>query len=531
MNTDLPETGEPADVIIVGAGPNGLMLATELCLAGVRPVVLEQLAQPSVAPKANGLVGQVVPLLDRRGLYQRFTGNPGPPAPTPVFMFGGMPLVFGDWDRNPMCVLPLPQADLERGLRERALELGVDIRRDRRVTGLTQDADGVTLQVTGSAGEETLRARFVVGCDGGHSTVRAAAGIGFPGLTNTALTSRNANVTLPAELLRPDTGELEVPGVGRFTPFTFHRTERGVFVHAAFKPGRHMVTTMEWDGAEVDDEQDMTLAEMRESVRRVLGVDVPFDPPTGPGPHLLRRQVGRNTRQADRYRAGRVLVAGDAAHVHSGVGGPGLNLGLQDVVNLAWKLAAQIRGWAPAGLLDTYHDERYPVGERVVMHSQAQTTLLSPGGDVTALRALFGELLGDPANVRRIGNLMAGADIHYGGGEGPVGRWVRDFPLTVEGRATRLAELAHDARPLLLDLTGDPRLAEVAAGWADRVDTIVAEATDAPAAALLIRPDGYAAWAAEADPDTWPESLAEALVTWFGQPVSTGVAATVRQGV
>jgi 2-polyprenyl-6-methoxyphenol hydroxylase-like FAD-dependent oxidoreductase len=510
------------EVVVVGAGPVGLMLAAELCLAGVRPVVLERLPEPSGAPRANGLVGQVVRLLDHRGLYQRLTGATGAPGPVPAYMFGGLPLHLGNVPDNPLYVLPLPQWDLERGLEQRATELGARLLRGHEVAGFEQDADGVTVAVTGPDGDYQLRARFLVGCDGGHSGIRKQAGIQFVGSSTDHVMSHTAHVTLPASVLMPGTGELTLPGLDPLRPFTFHRTERGVFVFASFQPGVHLVTAMEWDRPDVPDDEPVTLADVRAAAARVLGVDVPMALPTQPGRYALRRLAGRNTRQADRYRAGRVLVAGDAAHVHAATGGPGLNLGLQDVVNLGWKLAAEVHGWAPDGLLDSYHDERHPVGRRVVMHTQAQSALLAPGGEVTALRELFGELLTAPDNVHRLAALLAGSDIHYGGGAGLEGRWVADFPLSVAGRSTRLAELTREARPLLLDLTGDPELAEVAAGWSDRVDCVVAHADQPPFTAALIRPDGYAAWVAGTD-----RSVVDSLRAWFGEPADIAVSGLV----
>ncbi|MFF3438427.1 FAD-dependent monooxygenase [Streptosporangium sp. NPDC002721] len=404
------------DVVIAGGGPNGLMLACELSLAGVRPVLLERLPEPGDEPRANGLVGEVVRVLDGRGLYRRFTGASEPPKPVPFFMFGGMLLDLSALDPGPLHTLPIPQRRLERLLQERALELGVEIRRGHELVDMSQDEDGVTVAVHAPGapdGDYELRTRYLVGCDGARSLVRKRAGIGFPGVTDEDVVSRSAHAALPASLFDPATGELPLAGE-RWRPFMIHRTAHGVFSLASFEPGVHLLSTMEWGQREqVDERVPMTLEELRDSVRRVLGADLPLSPPEGPGPHVLRRVTGGNTRLADRYRAGRVLVAGDAAHVHSAAGGPGLNLGLQDVVNLGWKLAAEVHGWAPPGLLDTYHGERYPVGERVVMHTQAQSALLAPGGEVTALRTLFAELLEHDENRRRVAELMAGSDIRY----------------------------------------------------------------------------------------------------------------------
>lgn len=498
---------EDVDVVVVGAGPVGLALAGELRLAGVHPVVLERLAERSPVPKANGLVGQVVRWLDHRGLYERCAGRPGPPAPAPGHLFGGLPLDLAGWRDNPLHILPIPQWDLEGRLGEWAAELGVDVRRGRDVTGVAQDADGVTVGYTGPHGPAALRARYVVGCDGGHSEVRKQAGIDFVGVSSDRVVSRTAHVTLP-DLDRA--GRLVVPGHGPLPPFTSHRTEHGVFVFASFQPGVHLVSAQEWDPPVPGDDEPVTLDEIRAAVARVLGADVAMTAPTEPGRHTLRRVRGGNTRIADSYRVGRLFVAGDAAHVHAATGGPGLNLGLLDAANLGWKLAAAVHGWAPAHLLDTYHSERHPVGERVVMHTQAQAALLAPGPQVTALRALFTELLATPDTTHRIAALLAGADVRYGD-DPRVGRWQPDFPLTVDGRRTRLAELAATGRPLLLDFTDTP--VDITP-WADRVDHVVATATVAapPADALLLRPDGHTAWVSGTEP------LPDALSRWFGEP-------------
>jgi 2-polyprenyl-6-methoxyphenol hydroxylase-like FAD-dependent oxidoreductase len=502
------------DVVIAGAGPNGLMLACELALAGVRPLILERLSEPTAENRANGLVGQVVRLLDRRGLHDRLAGPIGPPVP--AFVFGAMRLDLTLAERNSVTILGVPQRQVEAMLVERATELGVEIRRGHELTGLTQDAEKVTVRFSGPAGPGELTTRYLVGADGGKSVTRKLAGIGFPGVTEDRTISRTANATVPAELVDPVSGGVKVPGHGVIPPFFHYRTEAGLFVFAPF-PGRPLVTTMEWTDEEGDDERPMTLGEQRASIRRVLGVDLPLDPPEGDGPHLLRRLRGRNTRLADRFRDGRVFLVGDAAHVHSAIGGPGLNLGLQDAVNLGWKLAAEVRG--RARLLDTYEGERRPVAERVVMHTQAQSALIAPGGDVTALRELFGELLRHPSTVQHIADLMSGADVRYAPGtDHPLdGRWAPDLELA---DGTRLAELTRTARPLLLDFTAGASLGEELTGWTDRVDVVTGEA-EAPATALLVRPDGYVAWASSSDdPDEGErKTLRIALERWFGSPV------------
>ncbi len=309
-----------ADVVIAGAGPNGLMLAAELRLAGVRPIVLERLPERSDVPRANGLVGQVVRMLDRRGLYERLSGPAGPPEPQPGFIFAAMPLPLDVLEENPVYVLPVPQRRVEEVLQERALELGVEIRRGHELTGLTQDADAVTVQISGPDGGYELRTRYLVGADGGRSLTRKLAGIDFPGVTNDATVSRTANALVPPEYVDPATGVLTIPGYGAVPPFMHHRNERGMFVFAPFPDRLPLISTMEWDDPA---DGEMTFEELQESVDRVLGVKLPLAPPDGDGPHLLRRISGGNSRLADRFREGGVLLVGDAAHVHSAIGGPG----------------------------------------------------------------------------------------------------------------------------------------------------------------------------------------------------------------
>ncbi|WP_236794190.1 FAD-dependent monooxygenase [Amycolatopsis sp. GM8] len=477
------------DVVIAGAGPNGLMLACELALAGARPVVLERLAGPAPEPRANGLVGQVVRLLDRRGLHERLTGNDEPPRPAPGFVFGAFPLQLHDLPDNLLYTLPVPQNRVEQMLAERAAELGVEVRREHEVVGLTHHENSVTVEIEG---HEPLEAAFLVGADGGHSVVRKLAGIDFPGVTTDDSVSRTGSVSVPPESVGAD-GSLLVPGFGAVPAFRHLRTDRGLVAWAPF-PGRSPgLTTVEWDQPE---EGEASLAELQASVERVLGAPVRIGPPTGPGPHLMRRLFGGNTRLASRYRAGRVLLLGDAAHVHSAIGGPGLNLGLQDAVNLGWKLAAEVRGDAPKGLLDTYESERRPAAERVTMHTQAQSVLIRPGSDVTALRVLFGELLELPANRQHVADLLAGVDIRYDmPAAGPlVGRPAPEVP--------GLRELTRTGRPLLLDPAGELR--------ADRVDVVPMPGLDT---ALLLRPDCYVAWQG-----TTADGLDEAIATWFGTP-------------
>jgi 2-polyprenyl-6-methoxyphenol hydroxylase-like FAD-dependent oxidoreductase len=499
------------DVVISGAGPNGLMVACELALGGVHPIVLDMLPEPSAEPKANGLVGQVVRMLDMRGLYHEFTGAPDPPAPIPNFIFSGIPVSFAGLADNPMYSLLIPQPRVVRLLAKRARDLGVEIRWGHELIELAEHDGGVRLMVAGPGGAYELTTEYLVGADGGHSLVRKSVGIGFPGNT-TPMVTRIAQVHIPDELRTGD-GGIIIPGLGRL-PFGHNRLEGGGFAYGALGSGHPVVATMEFDSDPVPDDTPMTLAELSESLRRVLGVDLPFEPPRGPGPHALRRINAVNTRQADRYREGNVLLVGDAAHVHSAMGGPGLNLGLQDVFNLGWKLAATVNGWAPTELLDTYYTERHAVGQRVMMHSMSQTALMAPGPEVAALRVLMGELLAKPDAAAHIAGLLSGSEVRYDVDDSHplAGRLVPDYTLA---GGQRVAELMHRAHPVLLDFTGGA-FAESASPWRGRVDVTTADGSNATVAALLIRPDGYVAWAADDCGPNDVDRLRTALQRWFG---------------
>ncbi len=510
-----------ADVIIVGAGPTGLMLAGELCLAGVRPLVLERLPQIRDIPKAGGLSGQILELLRYRGELERFEAASTAPRPAPRFPFGGMHVDFTQLTDPPMEALPLPQSLLERVLDEHAREHGADIRRGVEVVGLTQDDAMVTADVRGPDGPDRLTARYLVGCDGAHSRVRDMAGIPFPGTTYPEV-QRLATVTVPESVTVFENGDLDVAGVGRIS-FGFTRTERGEFAVGSTNPALMGLYTSEEETTDYDDDEPMTLTELRDSIRRVLGVDLPLGEPA----RLTRFTF--HARQVERYRDGRILLAGDAAHLFPAPG-VALGAGMLDSVNLGWKLAAAVHGWAPAGLLDSYHDERHLAGERTLLHTRAQVALRR-GHDpaAEALRDLFQELLVDEQPLRRLGALMAGSDIRY-----PlpghdrydlIGAFAPDLTLRTGRGPTSVAELMHTARPVFLDLADRADLREIAGDWQHRIDIHTADTDLRPADALLIRPDAHIAWAPTIDEPTDPAgpALREALSSWFGTPLKTTV--------
>ena len=503
------------DVVIVGAGPTGLMLAVELGLAGVRALVLERLPQPSEIKKAGGLSGQILELLRYRGLLERFeAAGTGRLTGAPRFPWGGMHVDFTPLADPPMQAMPLPQPLLERLLAEIAGERGAEIRRGHTVVGLSQDDTGVTAEVRGSDGLDRVSARYLVGCDGASSRVRDLAGIPFPGTTYPEV-QRLAQVTVPDSVTLLEGGDIEVEGVGRIA-FGFTRTERGEFALGSTDPAVMGLYTSEEESAEYDDDEPMTVTELRDSIRRVLGVDLPLGEPT----RLIRFTF--HARQAERYRDGRILLAGDAAHLFPAPG-IALNADLIDSVNLGWKLAAAVHGWAPAGLLDTYDDERRLAADRTLFNARAQVALRRGYDEAAvALRELFQELLVDDQPLRRIGALMAGTDIRYAP-SGPddhalTGTFAPDLTLRTDQGATGVAELMHAARPVLLDLADRADLREIARVWQHRIDIHTAEADHRPAAAILIRPDVHIAWAAAIDEPAAGPALEEALSGWFGPP-------------
>ncbi len=493
------------DVIVVGAGPTGLMLALELRMAGVRVAVFERNSEVRDVAKAGGLSGQIIDVLRYQGLLERFeTGRTAIPAPK--LPFGGVHVDFTVLADPPIELLIMPQPEIERLLESLALEFGAEVFRGYEVVGLSQDDSMVTADVRAEGRQHQVTGRYVVGCDGAKSRVRALVDVPFPGITYPEV-QRLAQLTVPEGVTVFESGDIEVVGVGRI-PFGFTPTERGVFAVGSTDPELMGVYTSEEEGVEYDDDDPMTVAELGASIRRVLGVELPLGEP---------RRMTRFTfhaRQVEQYRHGRIFLAGDAAHLYP-AGGVALSAGMVDAVNLAWKLAAAIDGWAPAGLLDTYHDERHLASERTLLHTRAQLALRRGYDEAAdALREFFLELVADEQPLRRVGTFIAGTNVRYPGPNPNDNALTGTFAPTL----TRLGEFTP--RPVLLDLTDRPDFHEAARGWQDRIEIRSASVDDRPADAVLIRPDAYVAWAAAIDEPTITAvpALREALAYWCGEP-------------
>jgi 2-polyprenyl-6-methoxyphenol hydroxylase-like FAD-dependent oxidoreductase len=491
-------------VVIAGAGPTGLMLAAELALAGVDVAIVERRPSQDLAgSRAGGLHARTIEVLDQRGIADRFLEE-GQVAQ--VAGFARVRLDLSDFPTRHPYGLGLWQNHIERILAGWVGELAVTIYREREVTGFAQDAAGVDVAISDG---ESLRAEYLVGCDGGRSVIRRAAGIEFPGWEPTT-SSLIAEVEMTEE---PELGiHHDALGVHSFGRAEYEIRD-GEIIYKDEGPIRVLVT--ERQPAPTG---DPTLRDLSEALIAVWGTDYGVHSPT------WISRFSDMARQAATYREGRVLLAGDAAHVHSPVGGQGLNIGVQDAVNLGWKLAQVVNRTAPDSLLDTYHAERHPIAARVLRNALAQVALFREDDRIEAVRDVIAELLSMDEPRARFAAMMSGLDVHYDLGEGHplLGRRMPDLDLVTATGPLRVFALLHDARPVLLNL-GEPGSCDIT-GWADRVQLIDAEyggAWELPAlgavtapTAVLIRPDGYVAWVGERS----RLGLADALSTWFGPP-------------
>jgi 2-polyprenyl-6-methoxyphenol hydroxylase-like FAD-dependent oxidoreductase len=493
-------------VVIAGGGPTGLMLAGELALAGVDVAIVERRASQDLpGSRAGGLHARTIEVLDQRGIADRFLAE-GQVAQ--VAGFAGVTLNISDFPTRHPYGLGLWQNHIERILAGWVGELEVPIYREREVTGFAQDDTGVDVEL---AGGQSLRAEYLVGCDGGRSLVRKAAGIEFPGWEPTT-SSLLAEVEMTEE---PETGIRRTPSGMHAIGKVEYEIKGGEVIYKNGGTVGVMLTE-----PQVGNTDEPTLRDLSEGLIAVYGTDYGIHSPT-----WITRFTDM-TRQAAAYREGRVLLAGDAAHVHAPDGGQGLNTGVQDAVNLGWKLAQVVNRTSPESLLDTYHAERHPVAARVLRTTMAQVALRREDERTKALRDTVAELLGMDEPRKRFAAMMSGLDIHYDLGDGHplLGRRMPDLDLTTPNGQLRVFTLLHDARPVLLDL-GAPGGFDITP-WADRVQSIDAEyagvwelpalgAVTAPTA-VLIRPDGYVAWVG----DRTQLGLADALTGWFGPPTA-----------
>ncbi|HEX2312893.1 MAG TPA: FAD-dependent monooxygenase [Thermomonospora sp.] len=486
-------------VIVVGAGPAGLMLAGELRVAGADVIVLERLPEPTGQSRGLGFTARTMEVFDQRGLLPRF----GPVETSNKGHFGGLPLDFGVVEGAHYGAKNVSQARTEAMLEGWAAEVGADLRRGHELTGLADLGDAVEAEVRGPDGPYRLRAAYLVGCDGGRSAVRKAAGFDFPG---TEATMEMFLADVRGCGIRPRLIGETVPG-GMVMAVSIAEGVDRIIVCERGRPPRRRTEPPAWQ-------------EVADAWQRLTGEDIHHGTPEWVS------SFGDATRQVTEYRRGRVLLAGDSAHVHLPAGGQGMNTSIQDSVNLGWKLAAEVAGWAPPGLLDSYHAERHPVGRRLLTNTRAQGLLFLSGEEMQPLRDVMAELMAYEEVARHLVGMVSGLEIRYdmGPGDHPLlGLRMPKLELVGGPGKTDTAELLHRGRGVLLDLADDPLLRETAAPWTDRIDVVTARphrlGPGSPLAgtdAVLVRPDGHVAWAA---PDAASPDLSTALRRWAGAPL------------
>ncbi|MFE5809605.1 FAD-dependent monooxygenase [Streptomyces sp. NPDC056491] len=479
-----------APVIVAGAGPTGLMLAGELRLGGIDVIVVDRLAGPVTESRGLGFTARATEVFAQRGLLDHFEN----PEISTKGHFGGIPMDYDVLPEGHFGVRNVEQTETESVLERWATSLGATLVRGHEITDVRQTDDLVEIAVSGPDGERVLRASYLVGADGGRSTVRKAAGFDFPGHDATC------------EMFLAD-----ITGAGVRPRFLGERVPGGMVMAAALGDGVDRIIVCERGTAPRERTGPPGFDEVAGAWQRLTGEDI------GHGEARWISSFTDASRLVTEYRRGRVLMAGDAAHIHLPAGGQGLSVGVQDAVNLGWKLAAVVRGSSGPALLDTYHQERHPVGERVLTNTRAQGLLYLGGSEVEPLRAVLGELLRDEAVGRHLAGMVSGLDIRYdlGPGEHPLlGMRMPDCDLRTGSGPTTAARLLHPARGVLLDLADDPGLRRLGEEWAEHVDVVPATSEDrrlGGTRALLLRPDGHVAWAAPDGGD-----LAAALTTWFG---------------
>ncbi len=479
-------------VIVAGAGPVGLMLAGELRLGGVDAVVVEQRARPTGESRGLGFTARATEVFGQRGLLARF----GVVETSRQGHFGGIPLDFGVLAGSHFGARGIPQDRTERVLEEWARDLGAHVLRGHRLVDVRQDVEGVQVDVDGPRGRVELSGAYLVACDGGRSTVRGLAGFDFPG---TDATREMYLADVVGREIRPR--------------FIGERTPGGMVMSAPLADGVDRIIVCERGAPYRERHGQPDFAEVADAWERLTGESL-----HGAETRWVSA-FGDATRQVTQYRRGRILIAGDAAHIHLPAGGQGLSLGVQDAANLGWKLAATVRGRAPSDLLDTYHLERHPVGARVLRNTQAQGLLYLSGEEVVPLRSVMARLIEVPAVARHLSGMVSGLDVRYDVGHGTSPLLGRRMPDVALGDTT-VARTLQPARGVLLDATGTLH----ARGWRGRVDVV--SGSPGPGwpddtGAVLLRPDGYVAWAGG-------PGLDDALGRWFGPSAEPAMSSSRR---